>query len=56
LVRRSLVPEPELNPYPLLAWPAVFTFLQASFSLGILALIMLLLLPRSALSNVSLPG
>jgi hypothetical protein len=39
-LRRSFVPEPELNPHPLFAWPAAFTFLQTAFSFGILALVL----------------
>ena len=38
LLRRLFVPEAELNPHPVLAAPALFFFLQALFTLGVLGL------------------
>jgi hypothetical protein len=50
LLRRTFVPEPELNPSPLMNWPAAFVFLQTAFSLGVLTVAVLCLWRRAALT------
>ena len=47
LLRRLFVPEAELNPHPLIIAPAAFFFLQAFYSLGLLAVALLALAKRS---------
>jgi hypothetical protein len=45
LLRRMFVPEPELNPHPLLNAPAAFFFFRALYTLGVLSF-SLLMLPK----------
>lgn len=42
-LRRSFVPEPELNPHSLIAAPPAFFFLRAFYTLGVLAISLLVL-------------
>jgi hypothetical protein len=53
LLRKLFVPEVELNPHPLLNAPAAFFFLQAFYSLGLLAAALLALPKRSQPDDVA---